>query len=251
MGFYVNSGDFSRPTNGAQAAANLPADRRYVHTPRAGHTTSPPLQETRYDPLRHDACNTQNVPRPQGHIAEGQPFNDSYNHKRILPPVRIVMVQTHLRNGRISNQPEDVEYWKPGFVVPDEMARNLLRRHSTKAKAYLLILKHVKGNLIAQVNGKEKDWQQILKLALDESIVLQTRIKNGIISLEPEDVVLREKNFQIPSEVFNRLKQDFWATPNAELFILSDSKENLRSIVKDKKTSVCRYINKRVGKAII
>ena len=161
------------------------------------------------------------------------------------------MVQTHLRNGRISSQPKDVEYWKPDFVVPDEMARDLFRRHSAKAKAYLLILEDVKGNHIAQVDSKGKDWQRILKLALDESIVLQTRIKNGIISLEPRDVVLRENNFQIPRVVSNRLRQDFWATPNAELFILSDSKENLRSIVKDQKTSVCRYINKSVGKPIL
>ena len=146
------SGDFSKPT---QAAANLPADIRYVQTPRAGHMTSPPLQETRYD--RHDACNTQYVSHPQGHIAEGQQSNDSYNHKRILPPVKTVMVQTHLRNGRISNRPEDVEYWKPGFVVPDKMAGDLLRQHSTKAKAYLLILKDVKGNLITRVKKKKGD----------------------------------------------------------------------------------------------
>ena len=241
------SEDFLWPTNAAQAAANVPAYRRYDQTPRAGDMTSP---ETRYD--RHDTCSTQYVSQSQGHIAEGQPSNGSCNHKRILPPVKPVMVQTHLRNGRISNRPEDIEYWKPSFVVPDEIARILFQRYSKTSDLYLLIYENENGHLMWRADKKKgKEWQQILQLGLDEFIVLQTRIRHGRISFERKDVLITT-NLQIPNEIVYMLKRDFWSTPNAELLILSDAKGNLRSIVKDEKTTkVCRFINKTIGKPLI
>ena len=49
-----------------------------------------------------------------------QPFPYSWNYKIYLPSGKTVLVLTLIRKGIISdqtNRPEDVQYWKSGFVV--------------------------------------------------------------------------------------------------------------------------------------
>jgi len=162
------------------------------------------------------------------------PHTESNDYIRVLPPNKIIMIQTRLYYGRISYRPEDVEYWKPGFVIPDIMERDLSCRHSKKSDAYLLIfLEFGRGSLTCQVAAKKgKEWQQILELHPDETIKLQTRLRSGRISFEPTDIVFCFADFRVPLVLVRKLKEEFRATPTAELFVISDSKGNCRCLVR-------------------
>ena len=159
-----------------------------------------------------------------------------WNYKIHLPSGKTVLVLTRMRYGIISdqtNQPDDVLYWKPGFVVPPEIKASLYKKNAKTANRELFILMTEDGTLVCQVNTKdEKDWQNFILLGLDETIVLQTQLRHGQISFEDKDVVVKKENLRFPRDQITKLDQDYKETPSADLFIASDSKGNLRCIVR-------------------
>ena len=145
-------------------------------------------------------------------------------------------VLTRIRQGIISdktNRPEDVQYWKPAFVVPCEIKDDLYKKNATTSNGELFILMTEKGELICQVNKKDgKDWQNFILLHLDETIVLQTQLRHGKILWKSRDLAVYCKNWWLPEGEIAKLEQEFKETPTADLFIVSDPKGNSRSIVK-------------------
>lgn len=158
-----------------------------------------------------------------------------WDYKIHLLSGKTVLVLTRIRNGIISdqtNQPEDVKYWKPGFVVPPKIEASL-KENAKASNGELFILMAKEGKVTCQVNKTdEKDWQNFILLGLDETIMLQTQLRHGQISLERKDVVIHKENLRVRQDQITKLDQDYKETPSAHLFIVSDSKGNLRYIVK-------------------
>ena len=184
---------------------------------------------------------------PQG-ITGNQRLPYPWDYKIHLLSGKTVLVLTRIRKGIISdqtNQPEDVQYWKPGFVVPREIKVGLSKENAKTSNLELFILMTKDGALASQVNKKdERDWKNFTLLALDETIVLQTQLRHGQISFKGEDVVIRKKNLRVPQDLIRKLEQDYKATPSANLFIASDPQEKSRCIVKVGTSSkVFTYIN--------
>ena len=170
-----------------------------------------------------------------------------WNYKIYLLSGKTVLVLTRIRNGIISdqtNQPKDVKYWKPGFVVPPKIEATL-KNNAKASNGELFILMTKEGKVTCQVNKKdEKDWQNFILLGLDETLVLQTQLRHGQISLEGKDVVIHKENLRVPQEQITKFEQDYKETPSADLFIASDSQGNFRCIVKVGTTSrVFTFIN--------
>ena len=175
-------------------------------------------------------------------------FLTSFNFKIIFPPAKTVMLMTHLRQGRISNIPQDIEYWKPGFVVPDSKARELHEKYSKKPDMELTILLNERNELLHQIDKKkEKGWQRFIILGLDETVMLQTRIKNGVISFNPKDVSVSHLNWPVPRHVVEGLKSRYRDISNAELFLTSSSKGDIRCVLRDGGfRDVCSFASKNV-----
>ena len=172
-----------------------------------------------------------------------------WNYKIHLLSGKTVLVLTRIRNGIISdqtNQPEDVHYWKPGFVVPRQIKDDLFKRNAKTSNLQLFILMTEDGTLACQLNKKdEKEWQNFILLGLNETIVLQTQLRHGQISFEDKHLVIfRKENLRVPQDAITKLEQDYKLTPSANLFIASDSQGNSKCIVKVGTSSkVFTYIN--------
>lgn len=191
------------------------------------HDKPAPGSTTQYKYVTQKPSSTENQPlRP--------PTSGRFDYNVVLPPAKTVMLVTHLRYGMISNTKEDVEYRKPDFVVPDEMARDLLKEWSKKSDVELVILMNERDELVPQVKKtKGKERQKWIILHLDETLRLQTRIKHGVISNDPKDVFVSYRDFELPQIVSETLKDKYRSKSNAELFVMSNSVGNLRSIVRD------------------
>ena len=165
-----------------------------------------------------------------------QPFPYSWNYKIYLPSGKTVLVLTRIRKGIISdqtNRPEDVQYWKPGFVVPCEIKDDLFKKNSKTLDGEIFILMTEKGQLACQVNKKDGHaWQNFILLGLDETVVLQTQLRYGTISFEAKDLVIVKENLRVPQDEVTRLKKNFQETPSADLYMATDQKGNSRFIVK-------------------
>ena len=172
---------------------------------------------------------------PRG-ITGKQPLPYPWDYKIYMPTGKTVYVLTRIRKGIISDQTNrlgDVQYWKPGFVVPREIRDDLLIKNSKTSNLELIILMTEKGQLAGQVNKKdEKDWQNFILLDQDETIVIQTQLRYGKISFESRDLAVHYENWRVPEGEVAKLEQKFKETPTADLFIASDPKGKSRSIVK-------------------
>ena len=146
-----------------------------------------------------------------------------------------MLALARMRNGIISdqtNQP-DVQYWRPGFVVPREIKDDLYKKNAKTSNGELLILMTEEGSLICHVDKKDvKEWENFITLGLDEIIVLKTQLRHGKISFEPKDLVVNKKNLRVPQYEITKLEKDYKETPTADLFVTSDPKGNSRCIVK-------------------
>ena len=157
-----------------------------------------------------------------------------WDYKIHLLSGKTVLVLTRIRNGIISdqiNQPEDVQYWKSGFVIPPEIKASLYKKNAKTSNGERFIL--MTESLACQVKKKdEKDWQNFILLGLDETIVLQTQLAHGQISFEDKNVVINKENLSVPQDQITKLDQDYKEIRSTHLFIASESKGNLRYIVK-------------------
>ena len=70
------------------------------------------------------------------------------------------------------------------------------------------------------------------KMDVNETLMLKTRIRNGKVSFEPEDVKFTYPGWVIPQHLVENLKREQFATHNGELFVISDEKENLKYTVR-------------------
>ena len=174
--------------------------------------------------------------RPPRGITGKQQLPYPWDYKIYLLSGKFVCVLTRIRKGIISdhtNQPKDVQYWKPGFVIPREIMADLYKKNEKTSNGELFILMTEEGNLTCQVNTKDgKEWQNFILLGLDETIVLQTQLRHGQISFEDKDVVIHNKNLRVPQDKITKLEQNYKTTPTADLIITSDPKGNSRCLVK-------------------
>ena len=191
------------------------------------------------------ASGSQYDPQPHG-IKGNQPRHTPTDFSRvILPPSKTVMVITHLRFGKMSTTGKDVQYLVPGFVVPDYVTNDLSHKWSKHSDAELVIFLDERDEVACKVFKKiGKAMQQSIKLNLDETVMLQTRIRDGHISYAGEDLLFRHSNWELLPHVSEALRQKFKSTSNAEIIFISDSQGNLRYVVNDGTfREMCKFEN--------
>lgn len=71
---------------------------------------------------------------------------------------------------------------------------------------------------------------QEIEMADNDLILLKTRVRNGLVSFHEDDIEVRyPADWQVPTHILEDLRKQ---GSNGKLFIISDEKGNLRSIVK-------------------
>ena len=81
-----------------------------------------------------------------------------------------------------------------------------------------------------------------LQLDANETLVLKTQIRDGKVSFEQRDVEFTYPGWKIPQDLVESLEREMFAT-HGKLFVISDEKGNLRSIVRfDKRPFIGRCL---------
>jgi len=90
-----------------------------------------------------------------------------------------------------------------------------------------------------------------IQIAAHETLLLKTRIRNGLVSFQDSDVHFWYGNWEIPQDIKERLEAEYRSTPCGDLFIISDEKQTLRSIVKiGKKNKIITFVKNVKNKFI-
>ena len=144
-----------------------------------------------------------------------------------------VMLKSKLRNGEISYKGGDVEIHYPGFEVPDYIIDFLQYEHCTTPVAVIKIVLGTDGKLGWSVDPKRRELSKgrEAEVAATEILMLKTCMRYGKVSFAKAHVEYCFSNFQLPLNVTKGLERNYCDTPKAKLYILSDEKGNLRTIV--------------------
>ncbi|KAJ7369500.1 hypothetical protein OS493_038522 [Desmophyllum pertusum] len=163
----------------------------------------------------------------------------------LSPTGEIVMLKSMLRYGKISCQLEDLQIWDPQFIVPDYIRTYLYEKYRGTPVAGVRIVLGVSGKLDCSVDTKLKEWwwRKVLQIVANETLQLKTRLRYGLVSFQEDDVHFRFGDWQIPQHIVDSLKQEYLATPCADLCIISDEKgQNFRCTVTiGKKDRILNY----------
>ena len=140
------------------------------------------------------------------------------------------MLKSKLRKGKISYLRNDIEAHYPGFQVPSFIDEILLQKYGK-------ISAEVPVKIIAEPNIGALRWivtpesTSIAKgMAVNETLVLKTRVRHGLLSMEKGDLEFIHPGWKAPEYLTERLYRDYGATPNAKLLVISDEKGELRFI---------------------
>ena len=160
----------------------------------------------------------------------------------------LILLKTRLYHGKISYEPKDIEILYPGFKVPSHIQKSLFENHMHTSEAVLEIVQDPKSHEERwSVDPKSKglfskksqeahrpgsrQHQESISNCTNETVVLETRIRYGEVSMTKKDLELRYPDWHIPQYLAESLKRQYHTTPDAKLIVISDVERNLRFIV--------------------
>ena len=211
---------FEEKTSDVPDSAGQPFSR-YVDKSRSG---SPQRNPSKSEPGHGYHVPLVQQPLPHGSVTVKQRQSGS------------VKLRSLLRCGKISLYLKDIQLWDPTFTVPDHINQDLFQQYHDTPVTGVTIVQGTDGTLQASIDPKLIDISRSryegIQTAGNECLQLKTRIRNGLVSFDESDVHFRFGNWEIPQHIVESLKEEYYATPCGELYILSDEKGNLRCIVK-------------------
>ena len=150
----------------------------------------------------------------------------TYNTK----PNRVMgklVLKSKLRYGKISFDSADLEFRSEEFrEIPDDIAQSLLKTYKDINERKVKIMSVPDHNSAQLVYCGDQE----IEMADNDLILLKTRVKNGLVYFHEDDIEVRyPADWQVPTHILEDLRKK---GSNGKLFIISDEKGNLRSIVK-------------------
>jgi len=171
--------------------------------------------------------------------AAAESFSSQLTNPPNITSVESVLLRTLLRYGRISYEPEDLQLWTPGFTVPDHINQSLLETHGAYPVTGVTIKSDKNGKLRYSVDPKlievSRSRYEGIQIAENETLMVKTRIRNGLVSFQENDIHFRRAHWEIPQYIIDSLEAKYSSTVYGVLYIFSNEKGELRCIVKTEK----------------
>lgn len=251
--------DFSRPRYTTQSLDPDGTDRQ-EQTGRSNMRFS-----------QHEMCYGRDAPWKDRTLQQSQGFVPS---QITLPPSvtrftahfnskgELLLLKTRLRHGKLSYDPKDIDILYPGFQVPCHIEKSLYEKHLHTSEAVVKIVKDPKSSEVRwSVDPKSKGFfskkskeaplsqsrehREPISIATNETVVLETRVRYGEVSMKKNDLEFIYPHWDIPQYFVEGLKRDYHATPDGKLFVISDVEGNLRLIVEtDIKDRAMNFVKK-------
>jgi len=199
----------------------------------SGQSQSDTLQRNPPDLEQGHWCNAPNMQQPTQQAPKTtQPYHPIATNVTGEP----VLLRSLLFEGKISYQLEHLQLWDPTFMVPGYINQELLQRFRNTSVTGVTIMQGLDGNLQWSVDPKlieiSRSRCEGIQIADNETLLLKTRIREGLVSFQESDIHFRRGNWQIPPYIVESLKNEHRSTPSGVLYIISDDREKIRQVVK-------------------
>ena len=123
-------------------------------------------------------------------------------------PPPVVVLRSFVRHGEISYRQEDLQIWDPEFQVPDDIQGRLLYKFRNKPLVGIRVIKLSDGSTKCYVDQNLKQFTLDEEIQLDtgKKLLLKTRVRNGKVSFEDNDVKYKYRNNCIPKCIIDNLQ---------------------------------------------
>ena len=146
-------------------------------------------------------------------------------------PPPVVVLRSFVRHGEISYRQEDLQIWDPEFQVPDDIERKLLHRFRNKPLVGIRVIKLSNGSTVSYVDHNLKQFTLDEEIQLDtgKKLLLKTRVRNGKVSFEDNDVKYKYRNNCIPKCIIDNLQM---TKADGDLYITLYDSDKFEAIIK-------------------
>ena len=123
-------------------------------------------------------------------------------------PPPVVVLRSFVRRGEISYQKEDLQIGDPEFQVPSEIQERLFHSFWNKPPVGVRVIKLSNGSTECYVDHNLKQFTLDEEIQLDtgKKLLLKTRVRNGKVSFEDNDVKYKYRNNCIPERIIDDLQ---------------------------------------------
>ena len=147
-------------------------------------------------------------------------------------PPPVVVLRSFVRHGEISYRQEDLQIWDPEFQVPDDIQGRLLDKFRNKPLVGIRVIKLSDGSTKCYVDQNLKQFTLDEEIQLDtgKKLLLKTRVRNGKVSFEDNDVKYKYRNNCIPERIIDDLQM---RKADGDLYISLHDSDKFEAIIKE------------------
>ena len=146
-------------------------------------------------------------------------------------PPPVVVLRSFVRHGEISYRQEDLQIWDPEFQVPSEIQERLFHSFWNKPLVGVRVIKLSNGSTECHVDHNLKQFTLDEEIQLDtgKKLLLKTRVRNGKVSFEDNDVKYKYRNNCIPECIIDDLQMK---KADGDLYISLHDSDKFEAIIK-------------------
>ena len=146
-------------------------------------------------------------------------------------PPPVVVLRSFVRHGEISYRQEDLQIWDPEFQVPSEIQERLFHSFWNKPLVGVRVIKLSNGSTECHVDHNLKQFTLDEEIQLDtgKKLLLKTRVRNGKVSFEDNDVKYKYRNNCIPECIIDDLQM---RKADGDLYISLHDSDKFEAIIK-------------------
>ena len=146
-------------------------------------------------------------------------------------PPPVVVLRSFVRRGEISYQKEDLQIGDPEFQVPSDIQERLFHSFWNKPPVGVRVIKLSNGSTECYVDHNLKQFTLDEEIQLDtgKKLLLKTRVRNGKVSFEDNDVKYKYRNNCIPKCIIDDLQM---RKADGDLYITLYDSDKFEAIIK-------------------
>ena len=193
---------------------DIRANSLTVHTHQFGERTNLPAEETIVE------MGPPNIPQ--------LPSQSSVVSRSIL------VLRGIFRRGKLSDELGDIHIRNLGIKIPDWIFEDLSKKFSYTPEIGVRIIRHHNGSFqwTTDKNLRRFSLKKEVQLFQDEVLILKTRVRNGEVSFEENDVKFLRGDIYLPPHIIARLETESRGNPYGDLYVILDSVGQFRSVFK-------------------
>ena len=175
-----------------------------------------------------------NLPAEETIVEKGPPNIPQLPSQSSVDYTPIVVLRGIFHCGKLSDKFGDIHIRNLGIEIPSYIFDDISKKFSYTPEIGVRIIKHHNGSFewTSVKNLRRFSLKKEVELFHNEILVLKTRVRNGEVSFEENDVQFLRGDIYIPSHIIARLKTESRGNPYGDLYVILDSVGQFRSVVK-------------------